>query len=53
MRKQVELLKDHAHFLADLFHVADIIAKLDTVHDDLSLLVFLQTVEAANECRFP
>ena len=34
VRKQVELLKDHAHFLADLFHVANIIAKLDAIHND-------------------
>ena len=52
MWEQVELLEDHAYFLADLFHVADIVAKLDTVDDDLSLLMFFEAVETANECGF-
>jgi hypothetical protein len=53
VREEVELLEDHAHFLADHFDVADVIAKLDPVHNDLPLLVFLQAVQAADERGFP
>ena len=34
MREQIELLKDHADFGANLFDVADVIAKLDTIYDN-------------------
>ena len=52
MREEIELLEDHAYFLADLFHIADVIAQLDAVNDDLSFLMLLQPVQTADKRRF-
>ena len=53
MREEVELLEDHTHFLADLFHITDVVAELNAVHNDLSFLMFFEAIETANECGFP
>jgi hypothetical protein len=53
MRKEIEVLKDHSHFSADLFNVLDVVGEFDAVHHNPALLVFFETIDAANEGGFP
>jgi uncharacterized transporter YbjL len=48
MRKQVEVLKAHADFAADLVDLLQIVGQFRTVDDDLAGLVLFQTVDAAD-----
>src|SRR5690606_38446857 len=49
---QVEGLEDHADLAPDLVDVPDVVRQLSSVDDDASLLVLLQSVDAANERGF-
>ena len=49
MRKQVEVLENHAHFGPNLVDVLDIIRQLGAVDDDLTRLMLFQTVDAADQ----
>src|SRR5688572_18129396 len=53
MREEIELLEDHTCFHANGFDVVHIIIQFDPVHNDLALLVLLQTVDGADEGGFP
>ena len=52
MREEIKLLKDHAGFSANFLDITHIMGEFDAINDDLTLLVFLQAVERANERRF-
>ena len=49
MRKQVELLKNHADFFAHVIDCLDVVGQFDAVHEQMSLLVFLKPVDTANQ----
>ena len=51
MGEQVELLEHHPGLAADLLDVAQVSCQLDAVDDDASLVVLLQPVDAADQCR--
>ena len=46
------MLKYHADFHADFFYIFQIIGQFDAVYDDLTALVFFQTIDTANEGGF-
>src|ERR1700744_4544214 len=46
MRKQVEMLKDHAHVLADLIDALYIVREFSSINDDFSVLMLLQVIDA-------
>src|SRR5215472_5971783 len=52
MREQVELLEHHADLPADRLDVLDIRGQFDPGDVDLTLLVLLQSVDAADHRRF-
>ncbi len=45
--EQIELLKDHAHFLANTGGIVQIARDFGTVHPDEAVIVFLQAVDTA------
>src|SRR5262249_29380655 len=51
-RKQVETLKHHADFGADLVDLPNVVGELGAFDDELSLLMLLETIDAADERRF-
>ena len=51
MRKEIELLEDHADVAAHLVDLLQVARQLDAVDDDAALLVLLQPVDAADERR--
>ena len=53
MREEVEVLKDHSHFRADLLNVLYVVGELDAVDDDPAPLMLFQTVDAPDERGFP
>ena len=52
VREQIEVLKNHADFLADGFNVFQVVGQFHPVHDDVALLVLLQAVDAADHRGF-
>jgi hypothetical protein len=52
MRKQIELLKHHANFAPDLVNRAHVGRELNPVYDNLAALMFLEAINAADQCRF-
>lgn len=52
MREQIEMLKHHADLAADRIDLLEIVGEFDAVDDDLALLVFFQSVDAADHRRF-
>ncbi|STI27198.1 Uncharacterised protein [Escherichia coli] len=44
MREEIEMLKDHSHFLPDALNIADIFIKFDAIYHDPSLLMFFQMI---------
>ena len=50
--KEVELLKYHADLPLHRMDVAQIVGQLDPVHDNRPLLMFLQTIDAADKGGF-
>src|SRR5690606_2073914 len=52
VREKIERLEHHADFGADFIDVPEVVGELDAVDDDLALLVFFETVDAADERRF-
>src|SRR3546814_19741746 len=52
VRKQIELLEHHAHFLAHGVDVAGLGGQVDAVNHDAALLHFFQPVNATNKCGF-
>src|SRR5919197_3763665 len=51
MRKQIEALKHHPNFGADLVDVPEIARQLNSVDDDTALLMLFEAVDAANGSR--
>src|SRR5262249_30175 len=51
MREQVEVLKHHADLAADLVDLLEVVRELDAVDHDAALLVFLESVDAADHGR--
>ena len=51
MRKQIELLKDHADVAAHFIDLLQVIGQFHAVDDDAPLLVRLQSVDAPNHRR--
>ena len=49
MRKQVELLEDHAGLPTDLLDLADVIVEFDPVDHHPAAVVLLQAIDAANQ----
>ncbi len=52
MWEQIERLEHHARLAPDLLDVAHVIGEFDAVDDDRSSVVALETIDAANQCRF-
>jgi hypothetical protein len=52
VRKEVEVLEDHAHLGANLFDILEIVGEFDAVDDDASALVLLEPVDTAYQRRF-
>ena len=52
MRKQVELLKHHAHFAAHRVDVLEVVVQRRVVDDDIAGLMFLQAIDTADQGRF-
>ncbi|MNS27463.1 hypothetical protein D3C72_594140 [compost metagenome] len=48
MREQVEMLEHHADFAADRFDLLEVVGQFHAIDHDAALLVFFQTVEAAD-----
>src|SRR5690242_19479452 len=48
MRKQVEVLEDHADLAAYLVDLLQVVGEFDAVDDDAAGLVLLETVDAAD-----
>src|SRR5438552_9498152 len=51
MREQVEMLEYHADFAAHLIDALQVAGELDAIDDDLSGLMLLEPVDAADERR--
>jgi hypothetical protein len=51
MREEVEVLEHHADIATDLVDLLDIVGKLHTIHHNVTLLVLLQAVDAADHGR--
>ena len=51
MRKKIELLKHHTGFAPHRINGLEVVAKRHAVNDEPALLVRLQPVDAADECR--
>jgi hypothetical protein len=49
VREKVEVLKNHAHFFADLLNVLQVIGQFDAIDDNPAALMFLQPVDAADQ----
>ena len=49
MRKQVKMLKDHAHLAPNDINVLEVMGQFYSINDDFSLLVFLQPVDASDQ----
>ena len=52
MRKQIELLENHAYFAANLGDIAHIVTQRNAVHDNVTFLMFFQPIDAADKRRF-
>src|SRR5690606_31939879 len=52
MRKQVEVLKDHAGFTPNGIKILHTIAKFDTAYAYLAAIMRLQPVKTSDQCRF-
>jgi hypothetical protein len=53
VRKKIKVLKDHAHFGPYFFDIFEVIGQLNPIHNNLAALVFFQSVNTANQRRFP
>jgi hypothetical protein len=52
VRKEIELLKDHADVAAHLVNLLEVARQLDAIDDDTSALMRFETVDTADQCRF-
>ena len=52
MRKEIELLKDHADVAPHLVDLSDVAGQLDAVDDDPAALMGFEPVDAADQRRF-
>src|SRR4030067_3141766 len=53
VRKEVEVLENHAHLSPDLLNIFDVIDQLNAIDNDAAPLMFLQTIDTSNQCGFP
>ncbi len=53
MGKKVEALKHHADVAADGIDILDVSVEIHPVYDDVAVLVRFQSIDAANQGRFP
>jgi hypothetical protein len=52
MREKIKVLRHHADFAPHGIDIFQIVGQFDPIDDDLSLLMFLQAVDAADQSRF-
>ena len=52
MREEIEMLEHHADLAAHFIDLLQVVGELDTIDDDRALLVFFQTVDAADHRGF-
>ena len=48
MRKQIEMLKHHAHFAAHFVNALDVTGQLDPIDNDLAFLMLFQPIHATD-----
>ena len=51
MREEVEVLEHHADLAPDGIDILQVIGQFGTIDDDMALLVFFQSVDAADHRR--
>ncbi len=50
--KKIEMLKDHTDLGPNFLNIFNIVGQFSAINDDLTALMFLQTVDTANQGRF-